>query len=459
MNVLLVSCYELGHQPLGLASPAAHLAAAGFPVRCLDLAVEPYDPIAVRGADFVGISVPMHTAMRLGAHVARHVRELSPECHVCFYGLYASLNADYLLRTSADSVVGGEFEAPLVDLVTSLSENGHDVPDGVSTRERRAEPFLGRQRFLLPMRALLPPLDKYARLDTGQARKMAGYVEASRGCAHRCLHCPITPVYEGRLRIVPEDVVRADIRQLVEMGAEHVTFGDPDFLNGVKHSLRVVRGLHEEFPHLTFDVTTKIEHIVEHRGLFAELRALGCLFVVSAVESLNDAVLAYLEKGHTRADVEAALEITRAAGITLRPSFVSFTPWTTLEDYLDVLEFVEEHDLVYDVDAVQYVIRLLVPPGSSLVGTPHMAPYLGSLEEETFCYRWSHPDARVETLERDVATLVEAAVRAAEDPFITFCKVKHLALAALAGRRVSVAAPQRRPAGARSPRLTEPWFC
>jgi hypothetical protein len=210
---------------------------------------------------------------------------------------------------------------------------------------------------------------------------------------------------------------------------------------------------------LTFDVTTKIEHIVQHAALFAELRALGCVFVVSAVESLNDGVLANLEKGHTRADVEEALGITRAAGITLRPSFVAFTPWTSLEDYLDVLEFVDEHDLIYDVDPVQYAIRLLVPPGSSLLGTPHMAPYLGPLDEESFSYRWFHPDARVEAFECDVGMLVEAAVRAAEDPFVTFYKIKHLALAVLAGRPVSVARLQRPRPAARSPRLTEPWFC
>ena len=63
--------------------------------------------------------------------------------------------------------------------------------------------YLGRQQFVVPRRDLLPPLERYARLDDGARQKLAGYVEASRGCAHRCLHCPITPVYNGRLRIVP----------------------------------------------------------------------------------------------------------------------------------------------------------------------------------------------------------------------------------------------------------------
>ncbi len=459
MNALLLSCYELGHQPLGLASATAHLLAAGAAVECLDLAVEPFDEARVKRAEFVGISVPMHTALRLGVAAARRVRDLNPRCHVCFYGLYASLNGEYLLRECADSVVGGEFERPLANLVQSLAGNGSGSGEGVWTKERPSEPFLGRQEFLVPNRTLLPPLAKYARLESEGQLRLVGYVEASRGCAHRCLHCPITPVYEGRLRIVPEDVVRADIRQLVEMGAEHVTFGDPDFLNGVKHSMRVARSLHQDFPHLTFDVTAKIEHIVEHRTLFEEMRALGCLFVVSAVESLNDTILAYLEKGHTRAGVEEALAITRGAGITLRMSLVSFTPWTSLDDYLEVLEFVEQHDLIYNVDPVQYAIRLLVPPGSSLLETPQLRPHLAELHQEHFSYTWTHPAPRMDALHLEVSKLVEAAVHAEEDPFVTFHRVKHLALAARAGRPFS-AAPRGAAGGRdRPPRLTEAWFC
>jgi radical SAM superfamily enzyme YgiQ (UPF0313 family) len=459
MNALLLSCYELGHQPLGLATAAAHLLAAGAAVQCLDLAVEPFDETRVEAADFVGISVPMHTALRLGVQAARRVRDRNPRCHICFYGLYASLNGDYLLRECADSLIGGEFEGPLASLAAALAGNAGGNRDGIWTREHRSEPFLGRQDHLVPNRGMLPPLEKYARLESEGQLKLVGYVEASRGCAHRCLHCPITPVYEGRLRIVPEDVVRADIRQLAAMGAEHLTFGDPDFLNGVKHSMRVVRTLHQDFPELTFDVTAKIEHLIEHRQLLEELRALGCVFVVSAVEALNDTILAHLEKGHTRADVVEALAITRGAGIALRMSLVSFTPWTSLEDYLDVLEFIEQHDLIYNVDPVQHAIRLLVPPGSRLLGTPQLTPHLGGLDQEHFSYRWTHPDPRMDALHLEVCKLIEAAVHADEDPFVTFCRVKHLALAARAGRPFAAAPLGPRGALDRPPRLTEAWFC
>jgi radical SAM superfamily enzyme YgiQ (UPF0313 family) len=490
MNVLLLSTYELGHQPLGIARPAAHLTAAGHRVRAQDLAVERLDPALVHEAALVAISVPMHTATRLGVRLAERVRALNPVAHVCFYGLYAALHADVLLGDRADSVIGGEFETPLVALAEVLARAGPDggaeaaggrrplvaLPPGVQTRDGSGGVFLGRQAFLLPRRDLLPPLEQYARVDIGARQKLVGYVEASRGCAHQCLHCPITPVYAGRLRVVGGDVVLDDVRQLVALGAEHVTFGDPDFFNGIRHSLRIVQALHAEFPALTFDATIKVEHLLEHRAHLPALAEAGCLFVVSAVEAVQDDILAHFRKGHTAADVETALALTRAAGIPLRPTFVPFTPWTSLDDYLGLLAFVEEHGLIAHVDSIQLAIRLLVPRGSSLIGTPQMAPHLGPFDPATFAHRWAHPDPRVDRLQAAVSAVVEDAVRTGADALATFGRIQALAATA-AGRPVpsvstisrsdeplSTANPVLAGAVASAtlapvPRLTEPWFC
>src|SRR2546427_369587 len=115
--ILLISCYELGHQPLSLAFPLALLKEAGYRPAALDLSVERLDPEAVARARFVGIAVPMHTALRLGLKAAARVRALNPDCHLGLYGLYAALNADTLLACGADSIIGGECEEPLLRLV------------------------------------------------------------------------------------------------------------------------------------------------------------------------------------------------------------------------------------------------------------------------------------------------------------------------------------------------------
>jgi len=275
--ILLVACYELGHQPLAVAWPAAFLERAGYAPAVMDVSVEPFDAERVRRAGLVAISVPMHTALRLGVTVARRVRAVNPTCHIAFYGLYATLNAQHLLAGIADSVMSGEIEGALSDLVRRLDVDS--VPVAV-----QPSPVLAKLDFPVPSRASLPSLKKYAHLERNGGLELVGNVEASRGCKHRCRHCPIPSVYGGRFFVVPVDVVLADIRQQVEAGATHVTFGDPDFLNGPGHALAVARAVHDAFPSLTFDVTAKIEHLLRHRDRLPELARLGCAFIVSAAE-------------------------------------------------------------------------------------------------------------------------------------------------------------------------------
>jgi radical SAM superfamily enzyme YgiQ (UPF0313 family) len=467
--ILLISCYELGHQPLGIAQPLAFLEEAGYQPTALDIAVTSLDEKAIEEAQFVGISVPMHTALRLGVQAAELVRELNSLCHICFFGLYASLNAEYLLQHVADSVIGGEYTAPLVSLVGALEKDGSEEKegrvsirqvDGVSTRGRVVIPVLSRSPPTIPApsRRALAPLGRYAKLEHDGQERLVGYVEASRGCLHQCLHCPIVPVYEGRLVLVPEESVIEDIRRLVESGATHMTFGDPDFLNGPGHSMKILRAMHTEFPRLTFDFTAKIEHLLKRRSLFPQLRALGCLFVVSAVESFSDTVLDRLEKGHTRADVIQALGILRPLGITLRPSLVAFTPWTTRDDYLEMFEMVLSHDLVDAIDPVQYTIRLLVPPGSALLQRSDIARFLSGLDQSSFQYRWTHPDPCMDRLHERATAAVQEGTRQGQDPLTLFQELRTLAyrLADQPAPTVSIRHAHDRQ---KAPRLTEPWFC
>lgn len=458
-DILLVACYELGHQPLAVAWPAAFLERLGFRPAVMDVSVEPFDAEKVVRARLVAISVPMHTALRLGVTVAERVREANPDCHVCFFGLYAGLNAEYLFAHGAQSVISGEAEAPLAELAQALEAGDAQQAPSVHHPGRAAPPYLERLDFPVPSRAALPSLKGYAHLERDGRHELAGYVEASRGCLHLCRHCPIPPVYGGRFFAVPTDVVMADIRQQAAAGAKHITFGDPDFLNGPTHALRLARALHAEFPQLTFDVTAKIEHLLRHRARLGEIAGLGCIFIVSAAESLSDTVLAHLAKGHTRADIDAALDATRAAGIDLRPTWVAFTPWTTLEDYRELLDFVDARDLIDRVDPVQYSLRLLIPPGSLLLNSEGMRPHLGALDQETFTYRWTHPDPRMDRLQEAVASAVAVAAEQDEDAAVTFDRVRALADEAAGAVSHSSAASRRDPHRSRPARITEPWFC
>jgi radical SAM superfamily enzyme YgiQ (UPF0313 family) len=452
--ILLVSTYELGHAPHGVALPKAFLERAGYRPATLDLSVEALDPVRVGRARLVAFSVPMHTALRLGREAAARVREENPDAALAFHGLYAPLHADLLVRSGARAVLGGECEEELVGLADALARGEQDLSrfvlrggDAVPTR---------RLDYPVPSREGLPPLSRYAHLAAGDGvHRVAGYTEATRGCKHLCRHCPIPPVYRGHFVAVPVETVVEDVARQVAAGAEHVTFGDPDFLNGPAHALRVAEAVHARFPALTFDFTAKVEHLVHAGPRLAALAANGALFVTSAVESLSERVLAALDKGHGRADVFAAFAACDAAGLVLRPSLVPFTPWTTLDDYLDLLDTFAAKGWLPQLDPVQLAIRLLVPPGSLLEGDPTIA--FEALDEEALTWRWRHADPRMDALQRRVAAEVEAAAARQEDPFETVARVHDLAreAAGLARGHAKILAPDQR----RVPRLTESWFC
>ena len=158
-----------------------------------------------------------------------------------------------------------------------------------------------------------------------------GYTEASRGCKHLCRHCPVVPVYNGVFRVVSPDVVLEDIRRQVAAGAEHITFGDPDFFNGPTHAMRLARALHQEFPRVTYDATIKVEHLLRHRDLLLALVRTGCLFVTTAVESTEDAVLEKLRQGPYPCRLPGPGAGARGAKIVSTPPSSPFTPWTHAE--------------------------------------------------------------------------------------------------------------------------------
>jgi radical SAM superfamily enzyme YgiQ (UPF0313 family) len=447
VRVVLVSTYELGRQPFGLASAAAWVRAAGASVTCWDAAVEPPDEDALAAAELLAFYVPMHTATRLAADLARRARRRNPTAHLCFFGLYASVNEQYLRDLGADTILGGEFEEGLRSLVARLSS----AQPGAASQ---AEPVvsLARQQFLVPDRSTLPALRHYAYLTTGDGqRRTVGYTEATRGCKHVCRHCPVVPVYGGRFRVVQRDVVLADVANQVEAGAEHITFGDPDFLNAPAHALAVVGALHEAFPELSYDVTVKVEHLVKHATMVPRLRATGCTLVTTAVESFDERILEIFDKRHTRADIARVVTLLRDEGIGFNPTFVTFTPWTTRRSYLGFLDTLAELDLVANVSPIQYAIRLLIPRGSKLLDLPEVRHLVADFDPEALSYRWRHPDPGMDELFGQVEAAVREALSHGSARAELFAQVLRLAGAGLP------AAESHHPWPV--PYLSEPWYC
>jgi len=448
----------MGRQPFGLASPAAWLRNRGHQVTSLDLSRQAIDEPVVRGAALIAVYLPMHTATRLAVQLIPILRKVNPGAHLCCYGLYAPMNEEYLRTLSVSTILGGEFEEGLVHLAERLGQNSSGSNcSGVP----RPEPLisLARQKFIPPDRQGLASLAKYAHviLPAGEHR-VAGYTEASRGCKHLCRHCPIVPVYKGVFRIVEREVLLEDIRQQVVAGAQHITFGDPDFFNGVGHARGLVEALHHEFPRLTYDVTIKIEHLLRHKNHLATLRDTGCLFVTSAVESVDDEVLRHLDKGHTRAGFLEVNRIFRELRLVLQPTFVPFTPWTTLESYLDLLRVLRENDLVENVAPIQLAIRLLIPAGSRLLELEEVRRMVAPFDPSALVYPWQSPDPRVDELCKEVEEIVATSEKrklSRRAIFERIWKAVHQA----AGEEAEFAAQPVLVSRAEVPYLNEPWYC
>ncbi len=449
-KAVLINPYELGRQPFALAEPAAWLKTAGFQVACIDLSLQELEPRSLAGASLVALYVGMHTATRIAVEAIPRIKALAPGAHLCVYGLYAPMNEMLLRELGVGTVLGGEFEPGLLSLAERLRSTRPD--------ETQSEPLvnLSRIEFLTPDRTGLPPLSRYAHLQLPDGgSRVVGFAEGSRGCKHLCRHCPVVPVYQGKFRIVPVDVVMADIRGQVAMGAAHVSFGDPDFFNGPTHALKLVTALHAEFPGVTFDAVIKVQHLINHADLLADLKRCGCLIITAAVEAVDDRILEYLDKNHTAADFGRAVALLRQAGIAFAPTFVAFTPWTTLDGYVELLQRLIDLELVESVPPIQLCIRLLVPQGSYLLKLPGFRDLIQDFDAKILGYPWRHRDPRVDALQRQVQAFVASAEGAEHSRREVFERIWTMAHEA-AGRP----APElTENLGSPIPRLSEPWYC
>ena len=447
-TILLISPYDIGRQPFALAQTSAWLKEAEFTVSCLDLSIQKLDDRQLQNADIIGLYLGMHTATRIALQALPKITQQTNAILFAF-GLYAPLNQAALKNNGVDYFFAGESEPDIVELAKQLSSDKKPLPNAPLIRTNKID-------FKLPDRTNLPTISKYAQLvQENEKQKILGFIETSRGCKYVCRHCPVTPIYEGKFRIVPLNIVMQDIAQQVDMGAEHISFGDPDFFNGPTHAKKVIIAMHELYPTLSFDATIKIEHILNHADLLPIMKDTGCLFITCAVESFDDDILLKLDKGHTRADTFKAVALINQAGLSISPTFVPFSPWATLEGYRDLLQDIISLNLINEVTPIQLGIRLLIPNGSYLLKLPNFDTLIGEFDTEKLGFPWQHIDPKVDALQTIIMAIIERADnqnQTRHDTFLDIWKATHQTLGINAPSLPAFKTKQ-------VPHLTETWYC
>jgi radical SAM superfamily enzyme YgiQ (UPF0313 family) len=214
--------------------------------------------------------------------------------------------------------------------------------------------------------------------------------------------------YGAKVLMVPEEIVVADVRQLMDDGMTHLTFVDAEFFNSRHAGMRMLRRLHAEFPDLTYDLTTRVDHLRDNPEYVDEMAGLGVRVVTSALEYPAQQVLDALDKEITVADMEGVIAQMRDSGVALNPTFIMFNPWVGFDELLRFRDFVDSNGLGETIDPIQYETRLYLYKGSPLMELPAIRGL--KLTEHEFHYDWEHDDPMVDELYEQVSTPPEPGV-------------------------------------------------
>ena len=415
-SILLVSGYEGGVQPLSIGTAAAHFIRAGFQPACLDLFVDRgCGEHLVEDVDLIAISMQLFQSVAPGVEFAKLARLHNPHTTIVMFGQHAAIHAERLLESYCDYVIRGDWEPTLVALTRHLA--GESIPvdlPGLCRRGTLVPPYIHRTDYLPPMRHLLPHLSNYTypELKLFSTRcgetHIVGNIETTRGCHHACSYCSVFAATGRKVNFIPQSVVMDDIRHVVEAGASHIYFADAEFLNSKLHGLRIVREMKEEFSNLTFDITTRADHIHEAKDVIRELRDLGCEFVTSAFEFPSQRVLDAVNKDLTMEDIEKAVAFCQDIDLSINATFIPFNPWVSLGELERFREWVDGVGLSDTTNPIQYETRLYLYKGSPLLEHPDIQRL--RLTECEFHFEWGHPDPLVDQLFAEIATPPEEGV-------------------------------------------------
>mmetsp|Transcript_156 Transcript_156/g.503 ORF Transcript_156/g.503 Transcript_156/m.503 type:complete len:425 (+) Transcript_156:2547-3821(+) len=406
---IVVSIFEGGYQPINALTGLSALREAGHDTDFLDAYVEGYDIEKLKEYDTIIMPVPLFDSLNSAIQLTKELEEAGSKAETVMFGQYATINAPYLTGRYADHVVSGEWEVPLVSLMNqregSKDPSVNVYSKGAASPEKTVQMLKLRGTMAKPIRHAAPNLTKYPQPHLANLmgeEKVVGGIELTRGCHHKCTYCSVFSAYDGKVLLGDIDQIIEDIDAMVDQGMEHMTFIDAEFFNATRRSFDALARIHQRHPTLTYDFTTRVDHILENRDRLSELRDQGVRVITSALEFPKNEVLQQVAKEVDVDDLKESVRLVQNSGITLNPTFIMFNPWVTLDDFPKFHDFLVETNMENSVDPVQFETRLHLYKGSPLLKNDTIKAL--RLEEHEFYYDWFHPDERVDELFRASVT-------------------------------------------------------
>ncbi|MGX7829112.1 arsinothricin biosynthesis radical SAM protein ArsL [Actinokineospora sp. 24-640] len=393
-KALVVSPFEAEMQPLVSACAAAALRDAGAEVSAWDAHVFPR-PEPVGRFDLVLIGVGQYEGLERGLALAKRLRAEDKATYVVTFGQYAQMNSGEFTAV-CDGVLFDEPEKVADALVAAAAGSIElsAVPALLGRHGLNPKPPNRRMKWSLPARELFPSIVHYGSHHTPFG--LMGNIEATRGCHHKCTYCSVFGAYDGGVAPIDIEPVVADALQLAEEGVRHFCFIDAEFFNSRKLGLEVVERVTAEVGPCTFEMTTRVDHILDYTAELERLVELGLRRVTSALEFPSDRILRIFDKGIDMVDTRRAITEAARIGFEINPTFIPFTPWTGYDELLTFEDFLVETGLSKTTHPTALQTRLLLFKGSPLLGSP----WMDGIEtvDRGFYVEWKHPDPRVEAL-------------------------------------------------------------
>lgn len=313
--------------PLGIASLAAALRAAGFETDLRDLHDADWEEVQAllraSQADMVGISCftfERVSALRTAA-VARHAL---PAATVVMGGPHATCFPEQILgRGVVDVVALGEAEATIVELAACLARNGDlDNVAGIAFRRDDAVRTTRARAHGHDLDAL--PFPVYDAFDLtqykspeipAQYRDLTGtHVITSRGCPYACHFCSVQHFFKGRWAFRTPANVADELERLVqEQGVRHVYFSDDLFTLDPQRTIGICREILRRAIDIVWMAETRVDCVTAE--VLSWMRRAGCYRIYYGVESGSPRILKAVNKRFTVEQVAKAFALTHKAGI------------------------------------------------------------------------------------------------------------------------------------------------